>query len=53
MIERVREPLIATGLATDGEMEQHLADIENGGLDFATLPVVSAWGRRPTDDTPP
>jgi hypothetical protein len=46
MIERVRERLVAEGLATTADVEQHLADIEDGRLDLAAFPVVSAWGRR-------
>lgn len=42
MIERMREPLIAAALATEEELEQHLADIETGRLDLAAFPVVSA-----------
>lgn len=46
MIERMRERLIASGLATAEDLEQHLADLEEGRLDLAAFPVVSAWGRK-------
>jgi hypothetical protein len=46
MIERLREHLIASSLATKQDLEQHLADIEAGRLDLAAFPIVSAWGRR-------
>ena len=36
------------GLATDAEIDQHLANIDAGRLDLATSPVISAWGRKPT-----
>ena len=46
MIERMRERLIASGLATAEDLERHLTDIEDGRLDLAAFPVVSAWGRK-------
>jgi SAM-dependent methyltransferase len=46
-VEQMRERLVAGGLATEDEVEQHLANIDAGGLDFATSPMISAWGRRP------
>ena len=47
MIERARERLTGTGMATTEEIEQHLADIGAGQLDLTAFPVVSAWGRKP------
>jgi SAM-dependent methyltransferase len=47
IIERQRDRLVGAGLATDAEIEQHLADIEAGRVDMASFPVVSAWGRKP------
>jgi SAM-dependent methyltransferase len=47
IIERQRGRLVGAGLATDAEIEQHLADIEAGQVDLASFPVVSAWGRKP------
>ncbi len=32
--------------ATTEDLEQHLADIEDGRLDLAAFPVVSACGRK-------
>ena len=46
MIERQRERLLAAGLVTAAEIDQHLADIAAGRLDLATFTVVSAWGRK-------
>jgi hypothetical protein len=37
---------VGRGLLTQEEVEQHLADLDAGGLDLAAFPVVSAWGRR-------
>jgi hypothetical protein len=35
------------GLATGAEIDRHLADVATGGMDLATSPLISAWGRRP------
>jgi SAM-dependent methyltransferase len=45
-VEQVRERLVAAGLASDDEIDRHLATVEAGRLDLATSPMVSAWGRR-------
>jgi SAM-dependent methyltransferase len=47
MIERQRDRLLAAGLVTAAEIDQHLADIAAGRLDLTTFTVVSAWGRKP------
>jgi SAM-dependent methyltransferase len=44
LIERARDRLTATGMATAEEIDQHLADIEAGRLDLTAFQVVSAWG---------
>ena len=49
-VRQVRDRLVAAGLATDEEIDAHLAAVEAGRLDLATSPMVSAWGRRPADD---
>jgi len=46
-VEQIRDRLVAAGLATDAEIEAHLANVAAGRLDLATAPLVSAWGRRP------
>lgn len=46
-VRQVRDKLVARGLATDEEIEEHLANVTGGRLDLATAPMVSAWGRRP------
>lgn len=51
--EQVRDRLLAAGLATAEEIEQHLANLAAGELDPATSPMVTAWGRKPpTDEFP-
>jgi SAM-dependent methyltransferase len=46
-IEQIRDGLIASGLATDEEIDRLLAAISAGRLDLATAPLISAWGRKP------
>jgi SAM-dependent methyltransferase len=46
-VDQVREGLVAGGHATDEEIDRHLANVAAGGLDLATAPMISAWGRRP------
>ncbi|MFF3562618.1 methyltransferase domain-containing protein [Streptomyces sp. NPDC002574] len=54
-VRQIRGRLVAAGLATDEEIDRHLANVATGTLDLATAPMISAWGRRPlsaTDATP-
>ncbi|MFG2502170.1 methyltransferase domain-containing protein [Streptomyces sp. NPDC048441] len=46
-VRQVRDRLVAAGLATDEDIDRHLANVTSGRLDLATSPMVSAWGRRP------
>jgi SAM-dependent methyltransferase len=46
-VEQIRERLVVNGLATDAEIDSHLANVSAGGLDLATAPLISAWGRKP------
>ncbi|WVK79107.1 methyltransferase domain-containing protein [Dactylosporangium sp. AC04546] len=45
-VRQIRDRLLAAGLATAGEIDEHLANLATGTLDVATSPMVSAWGRR-------
>ncbi|MEU3877297.1 MULTISPECIES: methyltransferase domain-containing protein [Streptomyces] len=45
-VRQVRAQLVGAGLATDEEIDRHLANIAAGGLDVSTSPLISAWGRR-------
>jgi len=45
--EQVRDRLLAAGLATAEEIDQHLANLADGLVELATSPMVTAWGRRP------
>ncbi len=46
-VEQMRERLVDSGLATVVEIDQHLSAVDAGGMDFATSPLISAWGRAP------
>jgi SAM-dependent methyltransferase len=45
-VEQVRDRMVAAGIASDAELEQHLSNVMSGRLDLATSPMVSAWGRK-------
>jgi SAM-dependent methyltransferase len=47
-VEQIRDLLLAAGLATAEEIEQHLTNLSAGLLDVATSPMITAWGRRPS-----
>jgi hypothetical protein len=46
-VAQIRDRLIDAGLATDQEIDEHLANVDASALDLATSPMVSAWGRKP------
>lgn len=46
-VEQIRDRLVAAGLADDAEIDRHLGNVAAGGLDLATAPLISAWGRKP------
>jgi DNA-binding MarR family transcriptional regulator len=45
-VAQIRDRLVASGAATDEEIDQHLANVVTGRLDLATSPMISAWGRK-------
>ncbi|WP_306322542.1 MULTISPECIES: methyltransferase domain-containing protein [unclassified Streptomyces] len=45
-VAQIRERLVTAGLATNDEIDQHLANVANGSMDLATAPLISAWGRK-------
>ncbi len=49
-VEQTRAGLVAAGLATDDEVDRHLANLAAGRLEVTTAPLVSAAGRRPESD---
>lgn len=46
-VRQIRHHLVAQGLATDEEIDRHLANVAAGRLDLATAPMISAWGSAP------
>jgi SAM-dependent methyltransferase len=46
-VEQVREALRTADLATDEEIDRHVANVTSGRLDVATSPLFTAWGRKP------
>jgi SAM-dependent methyltransferase len=46
LITLARPALVAAGMASQREIDQHLADLGSDDLDIAVFPVVAAWGRR-------
>ncbi len=46
-VRQIRDRLVSARLATDAEIDEHLANVATGRLDLATSPMISAWGRRP------
>ncbi|MFD4633506.1 methyltransferase domain-containing protein [Streptomyces sp. NPDC058284] len=46
-VRQIRRLLVTEGLATDEEIDRHLAHVADGRLDLATAPMISAWGHRP------
>ncbi len=42
----IRPQLLTHGIATEDEIERHLAAVEAGKLDLAQPPMITAWGRR-------
>ncbi|MFH8802959.1 methyltransferase [Streptomyces sp. NPDC017936] len=45
-VRQIRGDLVAAGLATDEDIDRHLANVASGGMDLATAPMISAWGRK-------
>jgi SAM-dependent methyltransferase len=45
-VAQIRDQLVASRLATDAEIDEHVANVGTGLVDLATSPMVSAWGRR-------
>ncbi|MFF9364806.1 methyltransferase domain-containing protein [Streptomyces griseoluteus] len=45
-VRQIRERLVEAGLATDEDIDRHLANVAAGGMDLATAPMISAWGRK-------
>jgi SAM-dependent methyltransferase len=46
-VEQIRARLVDAGLATEEEIDRHLANVSSGLLDIATSPMISSWARKP------
>ena len=46
-IGMIRGDLLANGIATEGEIEQHLQNVRSGVLDLSQPPMISVRGRKP------
>ena len=46
-IALIRDQLVADDIATEAEIEQHLAAVGAGQLDLTQPPMIACWGRRP------
>lgn len=46
-INLVRDQLVEHEIATEEEIERHLANVVAGKLDLTQPPMISCWGRRP------
>ncbi len=46
-INLIRRRLIDHGIATEAEIDRHLANVAAGRLDLTQPPMISCWGRRP------
>ncbi len=49
-VEQIRGRLVSNGIATDADIDLHLANIGSGCVGLATSPMVSSWGRKPPVD---
>ncbi|MFG3103057.1 methyltransferase [Streptomyces sp. NPDC048182] len=45
-VRQIRDRLVTAGLATDEDIDRHLANVASGDMDLATAPMISAWGRK-------
>ena len=43
----IRDQLVEGGVASEAEIEQHLAAVRAGQLDLTQPPMIACWGRRP------
>ncbi|MGV9285802.1 methyltransferase domain-containing protein [Streptomyces sp. NPDC003719] len=45
-VRQIRAQLVGAGVATDEDIDRHLANVASGSMDLATAPMISAWGRK-------
>ena len=46
-VQHVRDKLLAGGLATTDEIDQHLDNLLRGEMDLTLAPMITAWGHKP------
>jgi hypothetical protein len=46
-VRQIRARQVEAGIATDADIDEHLANVAAGRLDMTTAPLISAWGRKP------
>lgn len=46
-VRQIRDRLVGAGLATEAEIDEHLANVATGRMDLATSPLVSVSARKP------
>jgi len=46
-VRQLRDQLLAAGLVTEAQLDEHLANLAAGELELATAPMIAAWGRKP------
>ena len=47
-IAHIRELLVTNDIATDAEIDEPLSNVAGGHLDLAQPPMITAWGRAPS-----
>ncbi|MGV9882005.1 methyltransferase domain-containing protein [Streptomyces sp. NPDC003006] len=45
-LQQLRQDLIAAGLTTPDDLDNHLSNIATPSMDVATSPLISTWGRK-------
>ncbi|MEU6401894.1 methyltransferase domain-containing protein [Streptomyces sp. NPDC046985] len=45
-VRQIRDRLTGAGLATDEEIDRHLANVASGAMDLTTAPMISAWATK-------
>ncbi|MCX5420018.1 methyltransferase domain-containing protein [Streptomyces sp. NBC_00078] len=43
-VRQIRDRLVSADIATNEDIDRHLANIASGAMDLATAPMISAWG---------
>ncbi len=49
-VAQVRDALAGRGLVTPSEVDAHLQAVTDGTVDVGTMPLISTWGQRVSDE---